>query len=202
MHLKTIGIIGCGAIGSALAEYAHKNLTSVISEIILCDSDSSKIEALTERIPNAKVVDSIEETVSKADLIIEAASPQVIPSLFKTVLDKEKDLMVMSIGGFLGNEGFLEEERKKGIRIILPSGAIAGVDALKSSRLAGIESVTLTTRKGPKSIKGAPYLLERNIDVDNIKEETVIFEGSALEAVKAFPTAGVIANLWHKVYGI
>ncbi|MFQ5952709.1 MAG: aspartate dehydrogenase domain-containing protein, partial [Candidatus Omnitrophota bacterium] len=54
-------------------------------------------------------------------------------------------------------------------------------------RQAGIESVTITTRKPPKSIKGAPYLSENNIDVEGIKEETVIFEGNALDAIKGFP---------------
>jgi len=187
MSKKIIGIVGCGVIGSALAEHAGKSLTKIIAEIILCDSDIRKAEVLAEKIQNAVVANSAEETLKKADLIIEAASPQVVPDLVKAALGQGKDVMVMSIGGFIGNEGLLAEAREKNIRLILPSGAVAGIDALKSAGLAGIESVTLTTRKPPRSVKGAPYLSEKGIDVETITDETVIFEGSALDAIKGFP---------------
>jgi aspartate dehydrogenase len=52
---------------------------------------------------------------------------------------------------------------------------------------AGLHSVTLTTRKPPKGLVGAPYLVEHGIELDNLTEPLVIFEGTALEAVKAFP---------------
>jgi aspartate dehydrogenase len=58
---------------------------------------------------------------------------------------------------------------------------------LKSSATGRIDSVTLTTRKPPRGLEGAPYLKERGIDVSAIKDETMIFEGSAEDAVKGFP---------------
>jgi aspartate dehydrogenase len=81
----------------------------------------------------------------------------------------------------------LEKALERGVTVILPSGAIAGIDAVKAAKIAGIDSVTLTTSKPPYSLKGAPYLEEKGIDLDSIEKETVIFEGSALQAVKAFP---------------
>jgi aspartate dehydrogenase len=187
MRTKKIGIVGCGAIGSALAEYAAKNLDKFVSGIVLWDIDTRKAEALAKEIPSVTIAGGMEETLEKTGLIIEAACPQVVPDILKTALEKGKDVMIMSVGGFVGNEGLLAKAREKGIRLILPSGAVAGIDALKSAKLAGIESVTLTTRKPPRAIKGAPYLLEKGIDAETITGETVIFEGNALDAIKGFP---------------
>ena len=185
--MKTVGIVGCGAIGSALAGYMQKELSGYVGSILLFDAEGEKSDALKEKVSNSQVADSLESLIENSDLVIESAIGAVVPELLKNVTEKEKDLMVMSIGGLLGSERLLEEAEEKGIRVLLPSGAIAGVDALKAAKIAGIESVTLTTKKAPKSIKGAPYLDEKGIDVEGIKEDTVVFEDSAVEAVKAFP---------------
>lgn len=184
---KTIGIIGCGAIGSALAEYADKNLSLEIDKIILCDIDTSKAKELKEKLKFVSISEKIENVIKEADLIIEAVSPVIAPEVMKLAIKEGKDVMIMSIGGLLGNEELLSEARDKGTKVLLPSGAIAGIDAVKAAKNSEIESVTLTTHKAPKSIKGAPYFENNKIDLDNIKEETVIFEGNALQAVKGFP---------------
>jgi aspartate dehydrogenase len=187
MDKKTVGIIGCGAIGTALAEYAEKEMSSKIDKIALWDTDAGKADVLAKKLQGVEVASGMEELVNSSDLVIEAASPFAVPEVFKAVLGQKKDIIVMSIGGLLGNEHLLEAAREKGVRVILPSGAISGIDALNASKVSGLESVTITTRKAPRSVKGAPYLDEKGIDVDSIKEETVIFEGNAFEAIKGFP---------------
>lgn len=182
-----VGIIGCGSIGTGLAVYIDKNLSSNISKIILTDIDPPRAGELAGKLSNARTAKNIDELADASDLIVEAASAGAVPEVLKLAIDKGKDIMLMSIGGLLGNEGLLESAEEKGIRVILPSGAISGVDAIKAAKIAGIESVTLTTRKPPASIKGAPYLTENNIDVDKISGEEVIFEGNAIEAMKGFP---------------
>lgn len=187
MTKKAIGIIGCGAIGTALAEYADRNLKTYVAKLILFDTNNNAIGILAKKLENVSIAGSLIELIKQADLVIEAASPKIVTELLREVFAHKKDVMVMSIGGLLGNEHFIDKARENGIRLILPSGAVAGIDGLKSAAIAGIESVTLTTRKGPKSIKGAPFLLDNNIDVDKITKEIVIFEGTAIDAVKAFP---------------
>jgi len=184
---KIIGIIGCGAIGSALAEYASKNMTGSLERIIFFDIDPDKATSLMKKVAISETASSKKEVIDRAHLVIETATKKIVPELLKTIIEKKKDLIVLSIGGLLGCEDLIEEARKKNIRIILPSGAISGIDALKASKIAGLESVTLTTRKAPKSIKGAPYLEENGIDVDALTEETVVFEGNAREAMEGFP---------------
>jgi aspartate dehydrogenase len=186
-HKKTIAIIGCGVIGSSLAADAEKNLKESVKSIVVWDIDRAKMSYISERCPSASQASSIEDAVKKADLVIEAANPQAAAELLGAALLHRKDIMIMSVGGILGNEHLLTEADMAGVRVIVPSGAIAGIDAIKSARIAGIESATLTTRKSPKSLKGAPYISEKGIDMDKITGETVIFEGSASEAVKGFP---------------
>lgn len=187
MEKKTIGIIGCGNMGSAIAKYCARTLRHFVDEMVFWDSDMQKAEILTGKFENSIMAGDLEEVAQRSDLIIEAAAGSVVPDLFKSAIEEGKDIMVMSIGGLLGKEELLDESRKRGIKVLLPSGAVSGIDALKASRIAEIESVTIITRKPPGSIKGAPYLDEKKIDVEAISEETVIFEGSALEAVKGFP---------------
>ncbi len=187
MQKKTIGIVGCGAIGTILGEYIEKNLASKIAGIVLCDSDPAKAESLAGKVSNAAVSPGIKETVKESDLVIEAASSKVSPAVLREAISAKKDIIIMSIGGLLGEEELLEGAREKGVKVMLPSGAIAGIDAVKAAAISGIEKVTLTTRKPPKSIKGAPYLIENHIDVDALEGEAVVFEGAATEAMKGFP---------------
>jgi len=103
--------------------------------------------------------------------------------------------MIMSVGGLIESEGLLEEARKKNIRVYFPSGAICGIDGLKAARLSRIDAVTLTTRKPPGGLEGAPYLKEKNIDIHSIKTEEVLFSGNPLEAVKGFPKNVNVASI-------
>ncbi|MCK5451139.1 MAG: aspartate dehydrogenase [Candidatus Omnitrophica bacterium] len=187
MGTKTIGIIGCGAIGETLAAYIEKELKPYVSGIVFFDVVRVCAEKLAKNTANSKIFSNIDDVVASSDLIIESAVGSCVPDLLRKVIDSEKDIMIMSIGGLLTVKDLLVEAEKKGVKVILPSGAIAGLDAIKASKVAGIKKVTLTTRKAPGSISGAPYLIENDIDVEKITEETVIFEGNVTEAVKGFP---------------
>ena len=72
-------------------------------------------------------------------------------------------------------------------RLFIPSGAICGIDGVKAANIEKITSATITSTKNPKGFEGAPYIVKNNINLGNIKKKTVIFEGNAEEAVKAFP---------------
>ena len=95
--------------------------------------------------------------------------------------------MLMSVGGMLESDDIFALARQKNCTIYFPSGAIAGLDAIKAASLAGISKVTLTTRKPPSSFKGVPYVLKRNINLDHIESETALFEGSVEMATRLFP---------------
>src|SRR2546422_1065631 len=100
----------------------------------------------------------------------------------------------------VGLVGVLDEwarlAEKHGCRILVPSGAIAGLDGMKGAREGGITSVTMETRKPPRGLAGAPWIEQQKIDLDAITEETLVFEGPATEACRAFPAnVNVVAAL-------
>ena len=100
---------------------------------------------------------------------------------------KHVDCLIMSVSGLMAHPELLEQAKRHGVQIRIPSGALCGLDGIRSAMEAGLHSVTLTTRKPPKGLSGAPYLIEHGIDIESITEPKVVFEGNAQEAAAAFP---------------
>ncbi len=182
-----VGIVGCGTIGGEIARACQGRLKKDVELTAICDADEKKATALN-RILNKKVhILKLNELIKKCDFLVEAASAKISVEVLNICIKNKKSCLVMSVGGLLGNEKLLESARSKGVKVYIPSGAICGIDGLKSASVGKIESVTITTRKPPKGLVGAPYLIENGIDVAGLKEETVVFEGTAADAVKGFP---------------
>jgi aspartate dehydrogenase len=130
-------------------------------------------------------------------LVVEAASQQAVKDVALSVLQNKKDLMLMSVGALLDNailDVLYDASKEFTKKIYLPSGAIAGLDALKSVK-DELESVSLTTTKHPSSLKGAKFFETSQIDPEKIEKITTIFEGTAEEAVKLFPANINVAAL-------
>ena len=128
--------------------------------------------------------------VSNLDLVIEAASQGAARQYASKVLKAGKDLMVMSVGALVDSE-LREEIRRRahstGKKVYVPSGAIAGLDGIKAAVIGKVNHVTLTTRKPPVGLIGAPYFKQIKMNLNKLKEPEVIYEGPALEACKLFP---------------
>ncbi|MDP2912522.1 MAG: aspartate dehydrogenase [Candidatus Omnitrophota bacterium] len=181
-----IGIIGCGTIGREIARACQDKLYDKVDLVALCDIDEKKAAILMGLLKKVSVL-KLDELIKKAGLVVEAASANICADIVRRCIKGKKDCMVMSVGGLIGNEKLLKAAGAKGVKIYIPSGAICGLDGLKAAAIGKIDAVTLTTRKPPKGLAGAPYLTARGIDVFSVNEETVIFEGNVTEAVKGFP---------------
>ena len=184
--MKKIGVVGCGTIGSQICLAIDQG--KIAAELVaVADMDGIKAQQIVGQLRNPCEILLIPELVRRADLIVEAANQSVVSSLVEMVLDQGKEILIMSVGGLLPLDWVWDRLQDSGSRLYVPSGAIAGLDAVRAANMARIESVTLTTRKPPRGLKGAPYCVEKNINLDALDRETVIFEGSAQEAVRAFP---------------
>ncbi len=181
-----IGLVGCGTIGGLIAQAIDEGKIKAFLAAVY-DLDEAKSQNLVSRLKRKPKVLSLEDLIDLSDLVVESASVKAVKEIGRLVFKKNKDLFLMSTGGLLISPEIIEIARKSQGRLFLPSGAIAGIDGVKAASQAGIDSVTLTTRKSPASLAGAPYIYEKKIDLKKIDKEMVIFEGTALEAVKAFP---------------
>ena len=183
-----IGVFGCGAIGSAICRAIDDG--TIDAEIIAICDRSPEVAHFTDSLASHPMVMGVSEMAKSVDIVVEAASQDAVRRIAPIVLSAGCDLMIMSVGA-LSDAELLDRlkglARRNGCRIYIPSGAVAGIDGIKSAKLGGIESVVLTTRKPPAGFSGAPYVEEHGIDLSKLSEATVLFEGSAADAVKAFP---------------
>jgi aspartate dehydrogenase len=175
-----LAILGCGNIGGTIGRMLQKQGGDV-SVVAVYDIDRKKAESLASEItPRPTVCKDVDELLKnkEATLVLEAASQEAVSLYGKKILGSGKSLMVMSVGAF-SEDRLLKEMRetskKKKVKIYIPSGAVAGIDGVKSALIGGITQVTLTTRKNP-----------RNLDSD-VKKETVLYDGPAREGIKRYP---------------
>lgn len=183
-----VGIIGCGAIGTVLAQGLAKNRK--INRIWLFDRDLNKAEKLARGSRKVEVAQTASSLIASSDLVIEAASQQAVYEYSESVLKAGKNLMIMSVGALLDDRLKNKLERlaeQKKAKIYLPSGAILGIDGVKAAKLERIDQVTLFTTKNPRAFEGNKYLESKCIKLKRIKKPTTLFEGTAKQAVKYFP---------------
>lgn len=174
-------------MGSVIAESIVTKFKDYVALEGVLDISEEKVSALIGKLGIKAGILKQAELINRCDLIIETASAAVSYDIAKETLQAGKSIIVMSAGGLLEKPDIFEIAERSAGRLYMPSGAICGLDGLKAAMMANVQSVTLTTRKPPKGLKGAPYIMEKKIDLDSIKGETIIFEGAAAQAVCGFP---------------
>jgi aspartate dehydrogenase len=186
MALKSIGIVGCGAIGRALLKAVEAGKLSVHVAGVTSRTEKNAREFLsTFKTPPPYL--SLQDLIAASDLVVEAAGGSVVNGLAQEVFAAGKDLMVISVGALLDHPEIIEKSRQTGCRLYVPSGAIAGLDGIKSACVGQITHVTMTTRKPPNGLEGAPHLVQNGISLAGLIEEKEVFSGTAREACKGFP---------------
>jgi aspartate dehydrogenase len=193
--MKTkVALIGCGTIGSALADALARDRHCRLVAVV--DKDRGKAEALAGRFRPRPRITGLEPAVGAAGLVIEAAGIGAVKELLRCRgLDRKgKRLLVMSTGGLVESLGRFN--RLRHCRVTVPSGALAGLDAVRAVR-GRIASLALETTKPPRGLAGAPYLEKRKIRLEGLKSAKKIFEGGLRDALHGFPqNVNVAAGLY------
>jgi aspartate dehydrogenase len=135
----------------------------------------------------APIVADLDGVIACCDLVVEAATQAALQEIAPRTLAAGKHLMILSVGGLLDHPEWVDLAGRHGCKLYIPSGAIVGLDGVKGACVGRIESVTITSRKPPTGLAGAPYVEEHGIDVFALRRETLLFEGSARDACKGFP---------------
>lgn len=186
MSLVKVGIVGCGCIGSKLCRAVSSG--TVRAEVVaLNDINREHAERVKQELSLSAEIVSFEELVALCDVIAECAAAECAPKVAEAAISSGKAALIMSVGGLMRHPALFDRIRETGARVIIPSGAIAGVDAIEAAAQDSLDEVVLTTTKPPAGLRGAPYLAEKGIDLDGIEQQTVVFEGTAFDAVAAFP---------------
>jgi aspartate dehydrogenase len=188
--MMKIGIIGCGFIGTTIG--AAMQQMEGIEEIPAIDINYDSAVEMGSKLSKVRIhtIEDLEGFIGESDLVIEAASQEAVEEIGPLVVERGKDLMILSVGALVDDELWGKLQRTaagKMSRIYVPSGAIAGIDGIFAGSMADIECVTLTVTKPPQGLTLPPSMYDRSQELANIVEPMVMFDGSARDAVRLFP---------------
>ncbi len=183
----TVAIAGLGAIGLTVARTldAGKIPGMVLSAVSVRDHDKARVNmAEFRQLPE---IVPVPELGSHADIVIECAPKSVFAEIGHSAISRSKTFMPLSVGALLDHPQLIQDAERNGAVIYVPTGALLGLDAVKAVAEGPVNSISLLTRKPPDGLRGAPWLADNNISVDNLQEAKQVFAGSAREAARAFP---------------
>jgi aspartate dehydrogenase len=191
---KRVGIIGYGSIGKEIIAATRRHEIPNAKIVALFDKESTVFNSVDYDTGELHLFSDFDEfynskIYSNIDIILECASKGAVKEYGKKIIKSKKDLIVLSVGAF-SDEGYLRElqnlSKLNNTRILIPTGAIAGLDSIRSVKKY-LNTITIVTTKNPKSLVGAPYFKSSKIRIDEISKETVLFEGNAADAIELFP---------------
>ncbi|MDB5852109.1 MAG: putative aspartate dehydrogenase, partial [Herminiimonas sp.] len=182
-----IAIAGLGAIGKSLATRLAAGVVPgvVLSAVSAKNLDNAR--TFTATLAHAVKVLPIEALEAEADLVVECAPAALLPDIIGPFLRAQKSAIVLSVGALLFHPQLITLAKETGGVILVPTGALIGLDAMIAAAEGTIHSVTMVTRKPPAGLAGAPHLLEHNISVEGLTTPLKVFSGNAREAAKGFP---------------
>jgi aspartate dehydrogenase len=156
-----------------------------LAAVAVRDKEKAKrnLPQIGDRIP----VIAAEELVESCDLVVECLPPPLFRMIASSVIERGKLFMPLSVGQLLENWDFVARAKETGARILVPTGALIGLDAVRAAGEGTIHSVTMVTRKPPNGLEGAPYLVERGISLKGINTARKVFDGTARDGARGFP---------------
>jgi aspartate dehydrogenase len=181
-----VGIAGLGAVGRDVA----RRLLDGVPGLTLTAVAVRDVAKAKRALP---ALDSITfraaTTLADAcDVVVECLPPALFREVATSAIDKGRVFMPLSVAQLLQHGDLIERAQQTGARIMIPTGALLGLDAVRAAAESGIRSIKMVTRKPPAGLEGAPYLVERNIPLAGLDKPLKVFDGSAREGARGFPT--------------
>jgi aspartate dehydrogenase len=181
-----VAVVGLGAIGRRVVKELDRGIDGLVLAAVSVQNPEKHRDWLSD-LARAPAVLPIEALVDVADIVIECAPAQLLRSIVAPFAGKGKTAVVLSAGALLDHEDLIELAKQNGGQIVVPTGALIGLDAVTAAAVGDIRSVRMVTRKPIRGLAGAPYIVENNIDIERITEPLRIFDGTARAAAKGFP---------------
>ncbi|MBV9005735.1 MAG: aspartate dehydrogenase [Solirubrobacterales bacterium] len=181
-----VSVAGLGAVGRELVQRLGAGINGMsLSAVSAADHEKAKrtLDELGVDVP----VLTLDELEPVSDIAIECLPAHLLPVLAESMLSAGKELIVLSAGALLKRPDLVSLAEQHGGRIIVPTGALLGLDAVGAAAEGEIYSVKMTTRKPPIGLAGAPHIDSQHLDVEAITEPTLVFSGSARDAAGGFP---------------
>lgn len=183
--MKTVAIGGLGAIGLAVAKALDAGIDGLELAAVSA-RDQAKARARLAELRTMPTIVGLDQ-LADADIVVECLPSTVFRAIAAPAVEAGRILMPLSVGQLLVHDELIERARATGARIIAPTGALLGLDAVRAAAEGTIHSVRMITRKPPAGLAGAPYLVERGISLDGLSQAKMVFDGSARQGARGFP---------------
>ncbi len=183
--MRTVAIAGLGAIGLPLARALDDGVEG-LALVSAAVRDRAKAEAALRRFRSPPCLVGV-EALAEADIVVEAAPAGVFEQIARAAIEAGRIFVPASVGALLPRMHLVTRAQQTGARIVVPTGALLGLDAVRAAAEGPVDSITMVTRKPPAGLDGAPYLVQRDIRVLGISEPLCVFRGNAFDAAAGFP---------------
>jgi aspartate dehydrogenase len=181
-----VAIAGLGAIGRTVARRLDEGLPGARLTAVAV-RDQAKAHAFLESLAQPVPVVQLGALHEHADVVVECAPSALLTQIAAPTLKAGKKVVVLSVGALLDAPQLEALAREHGGQILVPTGALIGLDAMSAAAEGTIHSVRMVTRKPVAGLLGAPFLREHNIDISGLTQPLKLFSGSAREAARGFP---------------
>jgi aspartate dehydrogenase len=182
---KTVAIGGLGAIGLKLARALDAGVDG-LQLIAVAARDPAKAAANVRGFHAPPPVVPLDR-LAEADIVVEAAPAAVFETIATAAIEAGRIFVPASVGALLPRMHLVRRAQATGARIVVPTGALLGLDAVRAAAEGHVASVTIETRKPPRGLEGAPYLVKHGIDVNDLRAAKCVFAGNAFDAATGFP---------------
>jgi aspartate dehydrogenase len=187
LRTLTVAIGGFGAIGATVAERLDQGIEGLELVAVSARDVEAARARMAARLARPVPVLPLAELASRAEIVVECAPAAQFRAIAEPAVRAGRILMPLSVGALLDHLDLVDLARASGARILPPTGALLGLDAVRAAAEGTIRSVRMITRKPPAGLAGAPYLLERGIVLDGLREPVRVFTGTAREGARGFP---------------
>jgi len=182
-----LGIGGLGAIGLAVAKRIDAGKVPGISLAAVAVRDEQKARQALAGFRAAPRLTSLAGLADAADVVLECLPSSQFAAIAEPAIRSGRIFMPLSVGALLDHMPLIDLARETGAKIIVPTGALLGLDAVRATAEGEIISARIITRKPPAGLAGAPLLVKQGLSVEGLKEPLRVFTGSAREAIAGFP---------------
>lgn len=182
-----VAIAGLGAIGMRVAETIDRGDLPGLALAAVSANDIERAKSRVAGFRTAPPVLSAGQLAAEADIVVECIPARSFRDVAEPSVEQGRWLLPLSVGALLDHLDLVERARETGARIVVPTGALIGLDTVRAMAVGEIHEVRLETRKPPAGLAGAPHLEANGIVLDGLKDPMLVFAGTAREAAKAFP---------------
>ena len=183
----TVAIGGFGAIGKAVARALHDGIDGLVLRAVSARDSDRATAWMQAEFGRSYPVHPLGALAEHADVVVECCPAAFLGEVARPVVQAGKTVIVLSVGALLDHPDLAGLAAQTGGRILVPPGAMLGLDAVQAAAQGRIDSVTIETRKPPQSLVGAPGITAMGLDLATLTEPVLCYAGPASEAITGFP---------------